>query len=218
MSTISISSRGSSNIRLTVILLYCGIISSILYAFMNVYVAMQWKEYSSVSQTVSELSAIGAPTRSIWLWLASVYTVLIISFGIGVKQSAYGNRVVNNVGNLILLYGLVSLAWPFAPMHLRGDDRTFTDTMHISLAVITVVIMVLAIIYGSKSFGRKFNIYSWVTLVILLVFGILTAIESPDIPKDLPTPLMGIWERVNIGAFLMWIVVLSILLLRREKV
>ena len=179
---------------------------------------MQWKEYSSVSQTVSELSAIGAPTRSIWLWLASVYTVLIISFGIGVKQSAYGNRVVNNVGNLILLYGLVSLAWPFAPMHLRGDDRTFTDTMHISLAVITVVIMVLAIIYGSKSFGRKFNIYSWVTLVILLVFGILTAIESPDIPKDLPTPLMGIWERVNIGAFLMWIVVLSILLLRREKV
>ena len=51
------------------LLLCCGIISSLLYVAMNVFVAMQWKDYSSTSQTVSELSAIGAPTRSLWVAL-----------------------------------------------------------------------------------------------------------------------------------------------------
>ena len=44
--------------------LICGIASSLLYVAMNVFVPMQWEGYSSASQTVSELSAIGAPTRS----------------------------------------------------------------------------------------------------------------------------------------------------------
>lgn len=37
------------------------------------------------------------------------------------------------------------------------------------------------------------------------------------IDKNLPTPFIGIWERINIGAFMLWIIVLSVLLLRREK-
>ena len=48
-------------------LLVCGILSSLLYVAMTVLVAMQWEGYSSASQTISELSAIGAPTRSLWL-------------------------------------------------------------------------------------------------------------------------------------------------------
>jgi hypothetical protein len=34
----------------------CGILSSLLYVAMNVFVAMQWEGYSSASQAVSELS------------------------------------------------------------------------------------------------------------------------------------------------------------------
>jgi hypothetical protein len=43
---------------------------------MNVIVAMQWEGYSSASQTVSELSAIGAPTRQLWVLLAAFYTLV----------------------------------------------------------------------------------------------------------------------------------------------
>jgi hypothetical protein len=42
----------------------CGILSSLLYVAMNVFVAMQWEGYSSVSQTVSELSAIGCVSKT----------------------------------------------------------------------------------------------------------------------------------------------------------
>ena len=55
--------------------LICGILSSLLYAAMTVFIAMQWEGYSSASQTVSELSAIGAPTRSLWLLPGALYTV-----------------------------------------------------------------------------------------------------------------------------------------------
>ena len=57
------------------LLLTCGILSSLLYVAMNVYFPMQWDGYSSASQTVSELSAVGAPTRPLWVLLGSCLRV-----------------------------------------------------------------------------------------------------------------------------------------------
>src|SRR6266513_2590693 len=100
-------------------LLVCGILSSLLYVAMNVFVAMQWEGYSSASQTVSELSAIGAPTRSLWVLPAAFYTVLVTAFGWGVWKSAGRNRALRVVGAFIVVYGALGLVWPLAPMHLR---------------------------------------------------------------------------------------------------
>jgi hypothetical protein len=41
--------------------------------------------------------------------------------------------------------------------------------------------------------------------------------KSPGISEDLPTPLIGVWERINIGVFLLWVIVLAIVLLREDK-
>src|SRR3954463_12223357 len=113
------------------ILLVCGIVSSLLYIAMNVLVPMQWQGYSSASQTVSELSAIGAPTRPIWVPLGFLYAVLVTAFGYGVWESAGSNRSLRMVGGLLCAYGIVSAFWP--PMHLRealaAGGRTLTDTM-----------------------------------------------------------------------------------------
>jgi hypothetical protein len=57
-------------------LLVCGILSSLLYVAMTVFVAMRWEGYSSASQTISELSAIGAPMRSLWAVPGAFYTYL----------------------------------------------------------------------------------------------------------------------------------------------
>ena len=45
------------------VLLASGILSSLLYVAANVVGALRWRNYSSKSQTVSELSAIEAPSR-----------------------------------------------------------------------------------------------------------------------------------------------------------
>jgi hypothetical protein len=53
--------------------------------------------------------------------------------------------------------------------------------------------------------------------VVFIAFGILTWLESIGINKNLPTPYIGIWERINIGAFMLWVIVLSIVLLQEKR-
>ncbi|MEW5929308.1 MAG: DUF998 domain-containing protein [Gemmatimonadota bacterium] len=119
--------------RLPAVLLVCGILSALLYAAMVAFVAMRWQGYSSVSQTVSELSVIGAPTRPLWVALAAVYTLLVTAFGCGVWLAAGRNRRLRVVGGLQIAAGLIGPFWP--PMHLRGADATLTDTLHVVFAV-----------------------------------------------------------------------------------
>lgn len=196
------------------ILLVCGILSSLLYTAVNVFVPMLYEGYSPISQTASELSAIGAPTRTLWVLLCIPYTLLVTAFGWGVWDSAGRNRPLRVAGGLMIVYGIVGIAWPFAPMHLRGDVFTLTDTMHIVLAAVTVLLMLLAIGFGAAAFGKRFRFYSIATLVILVAFGALTGLEGPRVAANLPTPWVGVWERINIGVFLLWVAVLAIVLLR----
>ena len=203
-------------------LLVCGIFSSLLYVAMTIFVAMQWEGYSSASQTISELSAIGAPTRSLWAVPGAIYTLLVTAFGWGVWKSAGRNRPLRIAGGLILAYGSLGVLWPFAPMHLRetlaAGGGTLSDTMHLVLASATVLLMLLAIGAAAAAFGTRFRLYSLVTLAILAAFGALTFLDAPGIAANLPTPWIGVWERINLGAFLLWVVVLATTLLRIKDV
>jgi len=199
------------------LLLYCGILSSLLYTAMNICIALQWSDYSSMNQTVSELSAIGAPTRSIWVGLGYLYTTLFTLFGVGVVLSAHQNRRLKYTGRLIFIYGIVSFAWPFAPMHLRGEPFGMTDAMHIALGIVTVILMILTISIGSLVFEKQFRWYSWFSIFIFIVFGTLTGMGSPGIAKDMPTPWLGVWERINIGVFLLWVIVFSLEIMKQDR-
>ncbi len=203
------------------ILLICGILSSLLYFALNIFVPMQWPAYDSASQTVSELSAIGAPTRQLWVWASTPYTLLVIAFAWGVVKSAGRNRPLRIAGGLMIAYGVLCLLWPFAPMHLRetlaAGGATFSDTMHLTLAMVTVLLMTAAIGFGAFAFGKWFRFYSITTILVLLAFGILTSLDAPRVEANLPTPMAGVWERVNIGVFLLWVVVLAIVLLQKKN-
>ena len=193
------------------ILLACGIVSSLLYA------AMMWliryDGYSAISQVPSELTAIGAPTQALWARLGWIYTGLVTAFGLGVWESADGNRRLGVVGSLIVAYASLGFLWPFAPMHQRevlaAGGATWSDTAHIALGGLTVFLMFLAIGVGAATFGRRFRLYSIATIVVLLVFGGLTFLEAPRLEANLPTPWIGLWERINISVFLLWVVVLA---------
>ena len=199
-------------------LLVSGILSSVLYAAMNVVAALQWPEYSSASQTVSELSAIGAPTRDLWIPLGALYMILFGAFAWSVRTEGRENPPLRFVGGLLLAFAASSLLWPFAPMHLRGAAFSLTDAVHIALGLVTVFLMLAAMGFGSTAFGKRFRIYSIVSVVLSLVFAILVAREAPGIAKNLPTPTIGVWERLNIAVFMLWVIVLSSQLLRRGVV
>jgi hypothetical protein len=197
-------------------LLVCGIASSMLYALM--IWGIRYEGYSLVSQAPSELTAIGAPTQALWARLGWIYTVLITAFGVGVVKAAGRNRAVRIVGGLTLAYASLGLLWPFAAMQQRevlaAGGGTLGDTLHVVLGAVTVFLMFLAIGFGAAAFGKRFRMYSIVTIVVLLVFGGLTFLEAPRLQANLATPWIGLWERINITVFLLWIVVLASVLWR----
>jgi len=65
---------------------------------------------------------------------------------------------------------VTGLAWPFAPMHLREvlvrDGGTLTDTMHIVLGIVSVLLMLIVIGFGAVAFGKRFRLYSIATMVM----------------------------------------------------
>ena len=162
-----------------------------------------------------------APTRALWILPAAFYTLLVTAFGWGVWNAAGRNRHLRIAGGLIVVYGALGLAWPFAPMHLRdvlaAGGGTLSDTLHIALGAVTVVLMLLAMAFGATAFGRRFRLYSLASLAVLAVFGALTFLDAPQVGANLPTPWIGVWERINIGVFLLWVIVLATILLRGRK-
>ena len=200
-------------------LLSCGIVSSLWYVAINIFVPMQYKNYNSFSFTVSELSAIGAPTRILWVLLVLLYPLFFAAFGWVVLKSAGGNRTIRNVGILIVVYSILNFYWP--PMHRReviaAGGGTLTDTLHIVWAVMTLLLLILQMVYGAMALGKRIRRHTMATIVIFIIFGVLTFMESSGIEANQPTPWMGLWERINITAFMLWVILFATALSGKVK-
>ena len=199
------------------VLLVCGILSSLLYLAADVLGAMRWEDYSYTSQAISELVAIGSPVKPFVGSLFILIDVLLIAFAAGVWRFTAEKPALRFTAAFLAGIGFVGFAWAFAPIHLRGAERTLTDTVHNVFAGLTVFLILLAIGFGATVFGRRFRIYSIVTIVTLIVFGVVTASYVPRVNAQLPTPGMGIAERINVYGYLLWVVVLAATLLRVER-
>lgn len=197
------------------ILLICGVLAALLYVGSDIVAALRWEGYSYTAQSVSELRAIGAPTRPFLLPVLFLYALCESAFGVGIWRVAGPNRSLRIAGGLLLALGAVDLlVAPFFPMHLRGAEGTSTDTMHIILTTLTVLLILLIIGFGAAADGRWFRVYSIATLLILIVTGVWAFLGAPQIAANQPTPWLGIRERINIYGYMLWLAVLALVLLR----
>jgi len=196
-------------------LLVCGIVAALLYATATILGAMRYAGYSSTSYSVSELFAIDAPSKSLVDPLLVAYSVLWIAFGVGVWLSAGRTRALRIAAAGLIgkeVEGLVVQL--FFPMHQRGVAVTSNDPVHGVLTYVGVLSFLIAMWFGAMAFGRWFRVYSIGTLVVCLVFAVLTGLDIPRLAANQPTPWMGLWERITIFGYLLWGVVLAIGLLR----
>jgi len=197
------------------LLLLCGVLAALLYIVTDILLAMSWEGYSYNSQAISELSAINAPTRPLWILMSLVFNPLVIAFGVGVWLAANSKRSLKITGILLSIWGVMGFLWLLFPMHLRGEIGSTTDTMHLVMTAITVPLMMVFIGFGSGTGVRGFRLYSILTILTMLVFGGMTGIQAPKVASGLPTPWMGITERVSVYAPMIWMGVLSIVLASR---
>ena len=201
------------------ILLLCGVISSALFIATDIAGGLSYPGYDFTSQAISELMAVGAPSEPVVDPLFLVYDALIVAFGVGVlRVPGSHRRRLRLTGCLLIGYGLVGSTGPtLFEMHQRGTSNVSGDLAHIIVTGVIVLLTLVAIAVAAFAFGRRFRRYSFATLLIMLVAGVISAPYGARLAAGETTPGFGIIERIDVYASLVWIAVLAIALLRHAQ-
>jgi hypothetical protein len=196
-------------------LLACGLASSLLYVFTDVIASLRYRGYSYRDQTVSELAAIGAPTRPLVVALFTVYGVLLTAFSAGAWLATREPASRRSAA----LLGVSALAatpvQPFFPMHRRGEVPGFTDAMHVAGTGLLSVLVEVSMGFAAAAQRGAWRAYTAATMAALLFFGAWTGLDSGRLAVNAPTPGMGLKERGNIYAYLAWVAAVSVSLMKR---
>ena len=199
------------------LLVFAGVLMFALYIFMDVTASLAYDGYSYKDQTISELSAVGAPTRTFWLIASVVYQILSWAFAFGVLALAGERRKMRVVGWLLVAFAASGFLWWFAPMHQRevlaADGGDWRDTLHLVTGGISSVIFFSMIGVGAFIFEWRFRLYSFITIGLMLVFGMLMNMYVPDVADDKATPWLGVYERIAIEGAMLWQAVFAAVLL-----
>jgi hypothetical protein len=197
------------------LLLICGILSPLLYVGIDLLAGTLYPGYDFVSQAISELFAIGAPTSGLVVPLFTLYDIMVLAFAWGVWSSAGGNRALRATALIIVVSAVNGLIlWNVYPMHMRGAEATFTDLMHIGLAGVGALLALLALWFGASAFGRRFRLYTIATMLVLVIPGSAVFLFVPQMALGEPTPWVGATERISTYAYMQWQMVLTLILLR----
>lgn len=203
------------------LLLICGIVAALLYIGSDILAAMRWEGYSYTAQSVSELRAVGAPTRGFLVPILTLYAVLELAFGVGVWGAAASNgspnRSLRVAGALLIGLALIDLVVaPFVQLNLAKSVESVTNTMHVILTAVTVLMILLVIGFGAAADGKWFRFYSYATIALLILTAAMSFLDLPQIAAQLPTPWLGVRERISIYGYMIWMMVLALVLLRAE--
>ena len=198
------------------ILLACGAASSLLYLVTDIVGALSYPGYDYVGQAISEMSAIGAPTADLMAPLTTLYSILFALFGAGVWIAAGTRPSLRWSAGFMIALAALGTGWAVSPMHMRGTELTVTDTMHLVMSAASVCLLVAIIVSGAAAFGRAFRLYSAATVLLMLGFGYLTTLDVPRVAVGEATPWLGLNERLSFLAWLLWMAVLSVRLLRER--
>jgi len=150
------------------------------------------------------------------------YSLLVAAFAVGIWTTAGPKRAVRITGAMLLGYATFGFAggvlFPMRPREaLAAGEETLRNVMHIPATAAMSVCIVLAMGFGATLLGKRFRYYSYCTIATLLIFGTLASLQADQMAANQPTPWMGIEERINIYATMLWVAVLAIGLLRAQK-
>ena len=191
-------------------LLLAGPASSLLYVvFTDFVAASRWEGYRRTEQMVSELFAVGSPGRDVLAPFTWLYTVLFTAFGVGAWLSVSGNRALRIGAGLLTAYGLWNIMGALYPLRV-GDDTSIP--MHILVTNVQLALMVAAMCFVAVGFRGGMRIYSIASLAASAVMGMVAFMAAPG-----PNLVLGIGERISIGAFLLWVAVLAVVLWKRPS-
>ena len=201
-------------------LFYGGIIGPLVFLLNDIIGSIITKGYNPIINAVSELTQAGAEHAYLLSLLFLIAALFLVIFGIGIflKYKDRRHKLIFIGSIAIMLLGSFSgLSGTIFPMDHFNVDSTFAGTMHIVLTGLNIVLLILALLligiglYEEKQW-KFFRLYSVLTVLIMVIFGALT---SALVMNDIE--LLGLFERVTIYAYQLWLVILAILLIKEKS-
>lgn len=197
--------------RLRKLLLACGPLSALVYIGWHELAALQWEGYSRISNAISELHFTGTPTKSLLdPWQGWVDSALLAAFGIGIWLSAQGSRSLRVIGAVMIVPAAMIPLWM-----IFGEASI---AAHLALVGVGILCWLVAMGFGAAALGKRFRIYSLVSLGLVVGFFALGFSYVPEASAGQPTPLLGLFERIGFSAYFLWLTVLAVALWRRPTI
>jgi hypothetical protein len=200
----------------TVISLF-GIIAPLFYIIPTIVGGLLRPGYSHLSNSVSDLLASGAPNRTYLMIPFTVYPVFLSVFGFGLfailrSKPPPLNSQTGLIGFILIgasmgILGILTMT--IFPQDPHGTPMTTPGLMHLILVGVQAVSAMAAILligfwFRSNGFSGYF-IYSIISFLVLLVTGIISMIGVTQ-----GSQFIGLFERLNVGAIVQWLVVIGI--------
>ncbi len=101
-------------------------------------------------------------------------------------------------------------------MQLRGTEQGLAGALHLIEGGVEMLILLTAMGFASGDLDRKFRLYTIFTIVLMLIFGAWSGMDSPLVVAGLPTPWLGVKERIMWYSYQLWFIVLSLRLLQQR--
>lgn len=181
-----------------------GIISLLSYTTAVLVAPRAYPGYDWMSQAVSDLSAIGAPSRNLWAQLATPYDVCGIVCATCVcifvsEHDAFSKLFRRGIYLFGLMNWVSSIGYGMFPLSEAGTGTgAFQDVMHVYVVttlvvVLSIVSLSLLIVAGWKEKSVR-NIGLWAAVALAMMF--VGAIGKGIVPRQ----YFGIVERFSVFA------------------
>jgi hypothetical protein len=201
------------------ILVSCGITAPVLYiATAIIGAALRPNDYSHIVNAISELLSNGAPNKAVLDVVFNIYNALLLAFAIGAYSTSKNMPRLTRVAMGILVgIQVLSFSWGFFPMDPLGAEATFAGTMHNVLGgvvALATIIMPLLMGLGVRHLDgfKRYAAYSFVSSAVIFVSGLTGVILAGQ-----GIQLFGLFERITIGTYEVWIFVTALSLLKAKE-
>jgi hypothetical membrane protein len=196
-----------------------GILAVVIYVFTTILGAAIRPGYNHYVNAISELTSPGSPNLLLMNILFSIYNLLMLLFGAGLFffPSPVRNWKIRTAGALLFIIGLFGALMYFFPMDARGTAETFQGTIHWVLAgILSLSTFTAALFYGIgisniKKY-KRIHVFSLAMAILIFFSGGFTAVGAQQ-----KIPFFGLIERITIGSFLLWVMVLAISILKQKR-
>lgn len=174
-------------------------------------------DYSHIVNAVSELLSNGAPNKAILDIVFNIYGALLLAFAIGgYYLLRKGPSLCRIAFGIFIGIQVISFSWGFFPMDPLGSEATFAGNMHNALgAVVALATIVIPLFMGlglkRVTHFQGYSIYSFITSALIFVSGLAGVILNSQGFR-----IFGIFERVTIGSYEVWIFVTALRFLKTD--